>query len=141
MIEKALRYIHGFLFRIGCFHVGNEIAGRILRPQRLAFAHFIVRHDRAGGGKNVLGRTIVLLELDDPHTREVFFKRENVLDVSAAPAIDGLVFVAHDTDIVVHAREVANEQVLLPIRVLVLVNHHIWKSGAVLFRRRWKLVE
>ena len=141
MIENPLGDIHRLFFRIGCFHVRDQLAGWILRPQRFAFAHFVMRNHCAGRGKNGLGRTIVLLELDDPDTRVVLFEREDVLDVGPAPAIYGLIFVSDHADIVVQPIQVADQPVLHAVRVLVFVHHDVLEARAVSLRGLRELVE
>ena len=56
---------------------------------------------------------------------------EDVADVRAAPAVDRLVRVAADGQVPVEGREVPHEQVLDPVRVLVLVDKHVPESTRV----------
>ena len=124
VMQETVGHIHGLFLGVGRFHVRDQVARRILRPERLAFAHFIVRDDGARGCQNGLCRPVVLLEPDRADPRIVLLKRKNVLNVGAAPTVDGLVFIADNADVLVDAREVADQPVLLPIRVLGIRRPH-----------------
>jgi hypothetical protein len=52
-------------------------------------------------------------------------------NVSTAPTVDGLVFVAHNAKVAVLEGEVTDQLVLRPVRVLVLVDHHVSEAIAV----------
>ena len=54
-----------------------------------------------GRAENMLGRAVVSLELDDDRAGEVFFKAQDVVDFSAAPAVDRLVVIADAADVYV----------------------------------------
>ena len=47
------------------------------------------------------------------------------MDIRAAPGVDALVLVAHGEDIAVALAEVARDQVLGAVRVLVFVHEHV----------------
>src|SRR5690606_3193149 len=67
--------------------------------QRLAQAGFIVGDEMRSGRENVGSRAVVAFELDDFRAGKVLFEAQDVVDLSAAPAIDRLVVVAHHADI------------------------------------------
>ena len=54
------------------------------------------------------------------------------MNVGAAPAIDGLILVSDDADIVVRACEVPDQPVLHPVGILVFVHHDVLETRAVL---------
>ena len=49
---------------------------------------------------------------------------EDVLQVGAAPLVDGLVGIADDAEVAVVFGKAADQQVLGAVRILVLVDHH-----------------
>ena len=108
MIQDPLGHIHRLCFGVSRFHGGDPLAGSFLSPQRFAFAHLVVRDNGAGRRENILCRAIVLLELDHTDPRIVLFKRQDVLNIGAPPTVNGLIFIPDHTDIVVHARQVAD---------------------------------
>ena len=67
--------------------------------KRLAEAAGIVGDEAGGGGEDVRGRAVVLLEPDDLGAGEVLFEAEDVGDLGAAPAIDRLVVVADAAEV------------------------------------------
>ena len=68
-------------------------------PEILLAAARVVRDEPIGRGKNGVRAAIILLEPNDARIREVLFKFQDVRNFCAAPAVDALVVVAHDTDI------------------------------------------
>ena len=81
-----------------------------------------------GGIEDDLGRSIVLLQLDDLGVRVVLFKRQDVAHVRTAEHVDALIVIADDAQVAVLAGEVPHHQVLGPVRVLVLVDHDVLES-------------
>ena len=61
--------------------------------------------DGVGGVEDVAGGAVVLLQLHDPAAGEVLVEVEDVAHVGAAPAVDGLVVVAHHADVPALARQ------------------------------------
>jgi hypothetical protein len=80
-----------------------------------------VGHHLVGGLEDRRGGAVVLLELDHLRVGVVLFKVENVADVRAAPAVNGLVVVAHHAEIAPFARDQADQLVLGAVGVLVFV--------------------
>src|SRR5262249_28728457 len=52
-----------------------------------------------GGAEDVLGGAVVAFEPDDLGAREILLEAQDVVDLGAAPAVDGLVVVADAADI------------------------------------------
>ena len=91
--------------------------------------------------KNGLGRAIVLLERDNLSGRPVALKVEDVADVCAAPAIDGLVVVTHHAEIAVFGGEFAYPGVLDAVGVLVLINVQVLPLRSVAIRNGGRLLQ
>src|SRR6185503_1378541 len=82
----------------------NQRSALAIRPDLLAFAPQIVRHDSARRLQNYLSRAVVLLKPDDLGVWKILLKFENVANISSAPGIDALVFVSDSAYVLVLAR-------------------------------------
>ena len=98
------------------------LAVAAVREQALLLAARVVAHHGVRGVQDVAGRAVVLLKLHHLGVRVVLAEAQDVLDVRAAPAIDGLVVVAHDHEVAVLLRKQVRDRVLHGVRVLVLVH-------------------
>ena len=72
------------------------------------------------------------LEGDDPRSGKVLLEAEDVLDLGAPPAIDGLVLVADRAEGLGFRPEELDERVLGGVRVLVLVDQEVPEAPALL---------
>ena len=81
-------------------------------PQRLAEAAGIVGDEAVGGGEDVRGRAVILLEPDDLRAGEVLLEPEDVGDLGAAPRIDRLVVVADAAEVAARLGEQPQPQIL-----------------------------
>ena len=112
------------------------VAGIALGPQRLLLAARVVGDHLVGRVQNVGGGSVVLLQLDDPAVREVLLEFQYVADVRAAPAVDGLVVVAHHAQVAAPVGEQLDQHILGVVGILILVHQHITEAGAVAFQHR-----
>ena len=71
------------------------------------------------------GRAIAELEVDTACFGEVLVEAEDVLQLGAPPAVDGLVGVADGEHVVASFGELAQQDVLRQVRVLVLVDQDV----------------
>ena len=78
----------------------DRLARAPLGPKALALSARVVGDDGVGRLEDAVGGAVVLLELYRVAVLVVLFKVEDVADVRAAPAVDGLVVVAHDAQVV-----------------------------------------
>ncbi len=99
----------------------------------LGLAADVVGNDGVGGVEDRLGRAEVLLEHDRRHVGEGALELQDVADVRAAPAVDGLVGVADHADVAVRLAQQLDDLVLRVVRVLELVDEDV--SEALLVRR------
>ena len=120
----------GFVFAVGGFVVADERAAFARGEEVLAFALRVLRDDGGGAFEDDLRGAVVLLEADGAGVGKIFFELEDVLDVGAAPGVDGLVFIADDADVAVGAEEL-HELVLGAVGVLVLVDEEIFVAAVV----------
>ena len=78
-----------------------------------------------------LGRTVVLLEVDDVRVRKVPFEIEDVADVGAAKCVDTLVGIADDAEVARARRPEFAQFILRLVRVLVFVDQDMLKPVGV----------
>ena len=100
-------------------------------PQGLAEPAAVMRDDAAGGGQDLRGRAVVLLQPDDQRAREIVLEAQDVADLGAAPAVDRLVVVADAAQILVLLRQEPQPQILRDVGVLVLVDQQIAEAPLV----------
>src|SRR6202034_509529 len=109
------------LLAIEGFKTADLFARAGFGPEPLAFALGIVGHHRAGGFENILGGAVVLFQANDRGIRKIALKVEDVADVRATPAVDGLILIAHHANIFVHLGEQAHQLILAAVGVLIFV--------------------
>ena len=71
------------------------------------------------------GRAIVPLQPDHRRAREVLLEAQDVVDLGAAPAVDGLVVVPHAADVRRAAGKQPQPQILGDVGILVLVHQDV----------------
>ena len=81
--------------------------------------------------QNVLRGAVILLQPDDFGLGEIALKFQDVADISAAPGIDALVFIAHHADVLLAARQQAHQFILRTVGVLILINQQILEAAVV----------
>ena len=114
----------------------DALAVRAAGPQRLAEPAIVVRDQRVRRLENIAGGAIVLLQLVQHRLREIAAELLQVLHARAAPAIDGLVVVAHDEGQAGGTRQQHQPLVLNGVGVLELVHQHVAKTRAVVLQQR-----
>ena len=119
----------GFVALVQATHHRHAIAGRECGPQRLAHPRRVLADDDVGQRQDFRRGAIVLLQPYDAGSGEVATERENVLHVCTAPAVDGLIVVAHHADVLVLAPQQLDEAVLRVVGVLVLVHEHVIEAA------------
>ena len=101
-------------------------------PNRFRDLVRVVGDDRVRRLHDGLGRAVVLLELVQREVGVVVLEVEDVLDVRAAEAVDGLGVVADHADVFPLGCQLLDDQILGKIRVLVLVHHQVLELRLVL---------
>ena len=100
--------------------------------EALRLAARVVRHHGVRGVQDVARGAVVLLELDHLGVRVVLLEVEDVLDVGAAPGVDGLVVIAHDHEVALARGQHVGDLVLDVVGVLVLVHRDLDEAVLVL---------
>ncbi len=112
----------------------DRLAGAVLGPEILAEPARIVRDQRVGGAKDGAGGTIVLLQTDDLGIRIVALEALDILDPRATPAVDRLIVVADQEQIVAIPRQQPQPGVLDGIRILELVDQDVREPLAIVMQ-------
>ena len=107
-----------------------------LRPQLFLLAAFVMRDNVVRRVEDVGGGAVILFELDNAAVREILLEFQNVADIRAAPAIDGLIVVADDAHVMPLARQQAHEHILRVVRILILVYMDIMEAIAIRLQHR-----
>ena len=91
----------------------------------------VVRDDGVGRRKHVAHAAVVLLQLHRGALGVVLLELQDVADVGATPAVNGLVVVAHHHDVAVLLGQKARDLVLRVVGVLVLVDHDVAEAQLI----------
>src|SRR6267378_3044449 len=131
VVENALE-LAGDKFRFGLRIPRLEIlqirSWAFLRAQRFAQPLRIVRDDRAGGVENILRRTVVAFQFDDSGGGKIPGKTQEDGNVCAAPAVDRLILVTHNTQVLLGPGQQPHQVILDAVRVLIFVHVNILKA-------------
>ena len=121
LVALVIRLIKGDLLPYGVF-----------RPELLRLAVLIVSDDGIGCGQDILRRAIILLKLDRLRLGKVLLEIQDVADIRAAPAVDGLIGIADDAEIVMTACQKRCEPVLCAVRILIFVDEDVAETPLIL---------
>ena len=128
----------GLGFRVAPFKK-RQIASRGTRRLEIfSEAPAIVRDDARGGVENFLRRAVIFLQANDARAGIILVKAENVADIGAAPAVDGLILVADDAQVARLVYEQPQQIVLHAVGVLVFVDVNVAETrlpGGARFRK------
>ena len=102
----------------------------VVGPQRLAEPAGVVGDEAGGGGEDVRGRAVVLLEPDDLGAGKVLLEAQDVGDLGAAPAVDRLVVVADAAEVAARLGEQPQPQILGDVGVLIFVDEDVAEAVA-----------
>ena len=110
----------------------NLLAIALGRKQALVLALRVMAYHGVGGAQDMTRGAVVLLQLDGLAVFKVLLKVQDVGDVGATPAINGLVVVAHDHEVLVLGGQQVGDFVLNVVGVLILVDANVAEALLVL---------
>ena len=117
----------------------DQVALVVVGPERLGLAAEVVFDHLVGGVQDAAGGAVVLLELDHLRVGIGLLKIQYIADVGAAEAVNGLVVITDDTEIVlgfaliVDMRCQQTDQLkLCRVRVLVLIHENMLKTVLII---------
>ena len=106
----------------------------VLCPESFFLTLCIVDDHLIGCVKDVLGRTVILLQAHHLSFRENLLKSQNVPDISPAETINGLVIITNNAEILVFLSKKAYEFKLCCICILILIYHDITETLLIIFQ-------
>ena len=95
--------------------------------------------DPVGGLEDRAGGAVILLQAHDARVGEVLAKALHVLDFGAAPAVDGLIVIAHRHHRNRRAGQHAQPRVLNGVGVLKLIDENLAKALPVVVQHLRRL--
>ena len=102
------------------------------RKQALVLALRVVTHHGVGSAQDMTRGAVVLLQLDGLAVFKVLLKVQDIGDVGATPAINGLIVIAHDHEVLVLGGQQVGDLVLDVVGVLILVDANVAEALLVL---------
>ena len=117
---------------IACLEGLDLLAVALSRKQALFFALRVMTHHGVGGAQDMARGAVVLLQLDGLAVFKVLLKVQDIGDVGATPAVNGLVIVAHDHEVLVLGGQQVGDLVLDVVGVLILVDANVAEALLVL---------
>ena len=94
-----------------------------------------------GGVHDGAGAAVIALQPERTGTGEILTEVQDVLDLGAAEAIDGLGVVSHHADVPVPCSQLEEDEVLGHVCVLVLVHKDMVKAGRYILKRLRRLLK
>ena len=140
-LEDTFGDVGGLLAVVAALEDDEGVALGAVGPEAFAVAVRVVGDDVVGGVEDARGGAVVLLEFDDPGGLKGVLEAEDMSGLGAAPAVDGLVVIADDGEVVVGRGEVDEELVLGGVGVLELVDHEEAPAAAEAFGEGGVLAE
>ena len=144
-LAEALQNLRGHILGLVVLVHGGVQLEHLPRPgpgpQLLALSALVVADHGVGRVQDVPGGAVVLLQPDDPRPLILLFKGEDILDSGPPEAVDGLVVVAHHTEIFIPSRQGRGQQILQIVGVLILVNQYIAEFSLIIFPHVLKALE
>src|SRR4029450_14164076 len=108
-----------------------NVSGVVFGPQRFPFSLGVVFNDGARNSQDVLRRAIILLQFEDWRAGEVALEVQDVFDVRSPELVNRLIFVSYHEKVGVARGKQAEQLVLWPIRILILVDENVAVPVAV----------
>ncbi len=120
--DNLIGHAERFIVGIVALYQHNGFPAPILCPEVFDMLLLPFSADnRPGRIENGLRAAVVLFEQEYLRLRVVVFKAENVFPIGSAPAIDRLVFVAHNKELTVFCRKLLHKNILRVVGVLIFI--------------------
>ena len=92
--------------------------------------HLIGRIQNIGRG------AVILLQLNYRGIRVILFEIQDVMNICATPAVNGLIVIAHHAQVAALRRQQLHQLILGKVGILILVHHHIAETAAIAVQHR-----
>ena len=114
----------------------QDTAAVVFCPECLILSGLVMMDDSIRRLQNFLCGTVILLQLNYGCIGKILFKIQNIADIRAAPAIDGLVVVAHHAQVAAFTGNQAHQLILGVVGILIFIHMHILKAALIVFQHR-----
>ena len=128
----VIRDLPRFLLRIPGAGDRDAFAFLTLGEERLAEAALVAGDEMRGGTEDMPGRAVVTLQPDHSRAGKILLEAQDVVDLRAAPAIDGLVVVTDAADVPPPLRDQPQPEILRDVGILILVYQHVAEAILIL---------
>ena len=128
----------GLGFRVAPFKKRQIVSRGAGRLEIFSETPAVVRDDARGGVENFLRRAVILFQANDARAGIILVKAENVADIGAAPAVDGLILVADDAQVARLVYKQPQQVILHAVGVLIFVDVNVAETrlpGRARFRK------
>ena len=112
----------------------NPVSASLIRPECLVFSAFIVLDHGVCRIKDILRRSVILLQLNDCRIRINLFKIKNIADIGASEFVNGLVIVTHNTQVTASRCQQSNQLELRSVGILILIDHDVLKTVLIVLQ-------
>ena len=103
----------------------DAVAGGFLGEDLFIYLVLVMVDERVGGLDDGLGRTVVLLQLEEPRRTIVLLKTEYIAYIGSAERVDRLRVVAHDAYVVLRRSQLLDQQILYIVGILILIYEYV----------------
>jgi len=115
----------GFFAVVGHFDHPDRFTHTGVAPEFLGTPAGVPFDDGVGGGEDVAGATVILLELEDAGAGEMAFELEDIGDLGTSPTVDALVVVADGANVAAVAGEEGHQFELEGVGILEFVDEEV----------------
>ena len=129
LLEAVRLQLHdhacGFAFIVAADADLDRVAVAQFRPQGFLEQLLVMCDDVVGSLQDTHCRPVVLFQFDDFQTREFIRQFFQIGDVGTAPAVNGLIVIAHRSELLAYAGELLEQLVLAGVGVLVFIDQQV----------------
>ena len=110
-------------------------------PKRLILPAPVIAYHSVGCVQDILGGTVVLLQLNYLSPRKCLLKAQDILDIGASEFVNGLIIITYHADIPVFSGQQIDELELHHIGILVLVHHYVTETLLIIIQHIRNILE
>ena len=106
----------------------------IFCPQSFTLSAHIVLDHLVSSVEDILGRTVILFQLNDQRLGEYLLIAQNIANIGPPEFVDGLVVISHYAEILIFFRQKTDKLKLGGVSILILVHHDVFKTFLVIIQ-------
>ena len=109
----------------------------ILCPKSLALSAYVVLDHLVGGIQDILGRTVILLQLDHQGLGKDLLISQDIADIGSPEFINRLVVISYYAKIFILVCQKTDKLKLSRIGILILIYHNVFKPFLIIIQNIW----